>query len=272
MTEFEKSIKRNVTREHFFEILKKRYGDGNNIWDHAYGDTSSWLTWIRDSTDRFLMHRQVSKCFMDYDDIEWQKNPKPEFWEALPDLGNYLKRLTTDIVFAGLNMPGTGTPPDWPPFSNARHSKKIIKLFIDTAAEGAYFTDIIKPDKRLGKNDLANGRAVMKYVLQNQEILKEQLRLFKNELDCIKVNDEKPLLVPFGNGAAEILKKGFEYGYLEKNLFRDVIICPNIWHYDNYKGIYKYAEDTSRKLACYITIPCDKDNLEKKWTKNGIPF
>lgn len=267
MTDFENNIKRNVSKKHFFNIMNEKYGDGTNTWDYTYGDVSSWFSWIRDEQERFFKHSEERLYFIDYNKKEWEKK-KPVFWEDHPYFEKFLKRLATDILFLGENMAGDGTPPDWPPFTVARHHKNIIRLFIDTAAEGAYFTDLIKPDKRflnkIGKP--SNGEEVRRIVEKNQEILKEHFDIFKAELKFIGV--EKPLLVIFGDAVEYIMNIGINEGYIKKEDFIDII---KIKHYSKVMNFYKYAEDTSVKLKDYLTIPCDKETLTEKWKRHGLP-
>jgi hypothetical protein len=276
MTKFENSINRNIDRELFFNILEKKYGDGKNTWNYTYGDVSSWLTWVKDDQGKFQYSRSVGKgygiSFLDEHFDSWNVNdPNRKFWEKLPNLDEFLKKLTTDIIFVGLNMSGTGVPFNWPPFSNARNHRNIIKLLFNTAAEGAYFTDIIRPDKRfldkIGKP--SDSTEVIRIVNNNPAVLKEHFILFENELDFIRVKNtgaEKALLITFGNDTAKILEKGIGNGYLKKDY--NVI---NIQHYSN-ASFDKIANDWNEKLKEFITIPNDIEILKKKCADHGIPW
>ena len=241
MTDFEESIKRNMTREKYLEIRDHVYGDGNNTFNYTYGDVSSWITWNRDKNgQRTIVHDM--KWGYEYDGPinDWKE-------EELPD---FASRITTDIVFVGLNMSGDGTPPEWPLFQNARGHRKIVKTFFGTEAEGGYFTDIIKPDKRfldkIGKP--AKSDEVMEIVSAQRNVLKEHIYLFKKELDFIGA--EKPLLIVFGKDAHWILKQGLDNNFLKKRFYEVV----KIRHYACRGTDEEYKNNTREKLAPYIII------------------
>ena len=253
MTDFEKSIKREMTREKFLEIRDHIYGDGKNTFNYTYGQVSSWLAWNRDENGKILSVPPPSPeytqggHFYDGPIDNWDQD------KLLPVERQFSSRITTDIVFIGLNMAGDGTPPDWRSFQNARVHRKIVKTFFGTEAEGAYFTDIIKPDKRFLDNvgNPANAQQVMRIVAAQRDVLKEHIRLFMEELDFIGA--VKPLLIVFGNDAEWILSQGIHDAFLIKR-FHAVV---KIMHYSSYPkgGDEGYKNDARSKLASYITIP-----------------
>lgn len=255
MTDFEESINREMTWEKYRDIREHVYGDGENTYEYTYGDVASWITWNRDGNGQIIKARPPAPEYTKppgtkYDGpiSIWEQNNKPAF----------ASRITTDIVFVGLNMSGDGRPfkdskgNEWPPFQNARGHRRIYKTFFGTKAEGGYFTDIIKPDKRflnkIGKP--ANSSEVMRIVSNRPDILKEHIRLFKKELDFIGANN--PLLIVFGDGAKWILDQGKDI--LREKKIRAVKV---IWHYSyvNPGGDEGYKNDTREKLKRYITIP-----------------
>ena len=253
-TAFEKSIKHEMTREKYEGIRDHVYGDGKNTFNYTYGDVSSWFTWNRDGNGQMAKVRPPAPEYthrnhkFDGPIADWKENDSPEF----------ASRITTDIVFAGLNMSGTGKPfidsagNNWPRFQNARGHRRIVDTFFNTAAEGAYFTDLIKPDKRflskVGKP--ANGAEVMRIVRAQPDVLKEHIHLFKKELDFIGA--KKPLLIVFGAQADWILRRGLDKNFLE-NRFHAIV---RIMHYSGYPagGDEGYKKETRQKLASYITI------------------
>jgi hypothetical protein len=257
MTDFEKNIKRGMTREKFEKIRKEHYGEGENLYDkkYTYGDVSSFLAWNRDENN------EIKKEIMPKDKTQ----RKDKIYDG--DIYNWdeekLRIITTDIVFVGLNMSDRGKPlfEDSPEdfwFQNARRDKKIDHTFFNTKAEGAYFTDILKPDERLPneKGKSSNSSKVMKIIKSQagNEIVKEHLLLFKKELEVIGA--DKPLLIIFGGGAEFIINQGIKEGDLEESDFYD---RKTIYHYSyRYKGFHdikKYRNDTREKLEDYITIP-----------------
>jgi hypothetical protein len=140
-------------------------------------------------------------------------------------------------------------------FQNARRHKVIIDTFKDTEAEGAYFTDILKPDNRILDEikKAADGSEVFRGVKDRLDILKEHFRLFNEELNLIEAVE--PLLIVFGDKAEEILKLGLDNGFVKKDSFRAIV---KIYHYTFVfipGGFEAYKNDTREKLSKYITIP-----------------
>jgi predicted secreted protein len=263
MTDFEKSIKRGMTREKFVEIRDHKYGDGGYFFNYTYGDVSSFLTWNRDENDKNEIKKLKKDRFTKGKNIN---DGEIHNWDQ-----KKLERITVNIVFVGLNMSADGKPltsnPKFPEskpedfwFQNARRQRAIIDTFLNTEAEGAYFTDIIKTDKRIleilkEKNKKpSNGEAVKKIVLNNHDILKDHFCLFKKELKFIGAF--KPLLIVFGDDAEEILNQGLKMSSIEKSDFYDNTIVK-IYHYASYpKGGYEgYRNIVREQLKDYITIP-----------------
>jgi hypothetical protein len=253
MTNFEKSIKREMTREKFEEIRDHVYGDGKNTFKYTYGDVSSWFTWNRDENGKIL---EVEPPIHKWTERGHKYDGPIENWdgEKVPAERRVSSRITTDIVFIGLNMSGDGGRSGFPVlFQNARGHRRIVETFFNTAAEGAYFTDIIKPDRRFLDNigNPANAKEVLQIVKSQPEILKEHIRLLKEELAFIGAKN--PLLIVFGNDANWILEQGFQYNILRKNQFHAIV---KILAYSAYPkgGDEGFKNDTKEKLKEYITI------------------
>jgi len=246
MKEFEKSIKRKMTPEKFVEIRDEKYSDDENFYGLTYGDVSSWLTWNRENGEIAKLPLPDEFRKGDYWDgpIENWDEEKPQ------DISS---KLTTDIIFLGLNMSGKGMmPPGSPSFQNARGVKRIVETFYNTFAEGGYFTDIIKPDKRFLKmvKKPADSREFIRIVKAQPDVLKEHIRLFKEEL--VFIGADKPLLIVFGGDAEWALLQETDDNF-RKERFLDIV---KIWHYTwRWTSDKKYINDTRSKLARYITIP-----------------
>jgi hypothetical protein len=268
MTDFEKNeknIKRNVNKDLFEKISDHQYGDGKNTFNYTYGQVASWLTWNRDAKGNLAgsraAHNDWNDGHLDFDeDILLSKERR------------FTERLTTDIVFVGLNMSGNGTPSSsgyksgrhWP-FQNARGHETIIKTFFNTEAEGGYFTDIIKPDAGIlkGVKDLSKSEKVRAFLKEHQAIVKDHIRIFKEELVNIKA--DKPLLIVFGGDAYWCLKTGFDSGIINRRDFTDIV---QIWHYGyapRRKTVNEYITNTRCKLAKYITISQQADIIENPY-------
>ena len=269
MTVFEKSIKREMTYEKFRQIRDHVYGDGKNTWSYTYGQVSSWFTWNRDtqgkiaSADRFTDEDGKTKPVpADYTEKRQYYDGPIYDWdrEKFSAEGKFHPKITTDIVFVGLNMSGEGKPHPLPfLYQNARGHPRIVKAFFGTAAEGGYFTDIIKPDKRINDaiiktgGDFSKAADVMRVIKKDQTgILKAHFDLFKAELRFIGA--AKPLLIVFGNNADWLVNKGFEKNHLEKSSFHKVV---KFQHYGSYPagGDEAWINDIREKLKPYITIP-----------------
>jgi len=248
MTDFEKSIKHEITREMFIKIRDHKYGDGINTFNYTYGDVSSWLTWNRNKDGNIA---KAAPPTSDYTKRGHHYDGRIDIWEK-DHLPEFSKKITTDVIFLSLNMSGTGKPLFHHSFQNARGHKKIVSTFFNTAAEGGYFTDIIKPDKRLLDKirNPAESQEVMNIISRQSIFLKEHVRIFMEELDFIGAN--KPLLIVFGGAANYILRKGIDYITL-KNKFHAIV---EIWQYAYVckGGVEGYINDTRKKLADYITI------------------
>jgi len=268
MTNFEKKINREMTHEKFREICDHVYGDGANTWSYTYGQVSSWFTWNRDAKGKIASASlftdgdgKIKKAPPDYTKRGQYYDGPIYDWdhEKFSAEGKYHPKITTDIVFVGMNMSGEGKPHPLPfLFQNARGHRRIVKTFFDTSAEGGYFTDIIKPDKRVNAEikksggSFTNAAHVMRIIKKRPDIRKDHFGLFKKELEFIGA--AKPLLIVFGNDAAWLVDKGLEENHLERSWFHEVV---KIQHYASYikGGDEAWKNDTRQKLKPYITIP-----------------
>jgi hypothetical protein len=158
-------------------------------------------------------------------------------------------------------MSADGKPITGPCFQNARGHKRIVKTFYGTEAEGAYFTDIIKPDKRILDNveKKSNSGQLMQYIAAHRNVREEHINLFKEELDFIGA--KKPLLIIFGNNTEWILRQELDDDFLIER-FHAVV---KIGHYSLANAVpgddEGYKIDTRSKLKPYITIPLMNSNL-----------
>jgi hypothetical protein len=255
MTDFENEIgrKRNMTCEKFDEIREQFYGDGKNIFKYKYGEVSSWLTWNRNENNQIA---KVEPPTPEYTKGKQLYDGPIDKWDD-----KYASRITTDIIFLGLNMSGDGTPfidskgNKWPSFQNARGNESIIHTFFNTSAEGAYFTDIIKPDSRLLNNigKPADSKEVRKIIETRRDILNDHVRLFEKELKFIGAN--KPLLIVFGNDANWALRNGLDDNFLKERFYEIIKILHYTYPRRSGMSNEEYKNDTRKKLAQFITIP-----------------
>jgi hypothetical protein len=255
MTDFEKKIKRGITHEKFVEIRDTMYGDDKDIIKYKFGNVSSFLTWNRDESGKIKELDEDDETDGQYDINDGQIYD----WDR-EKLSR--SKITTDIIFIAENMSRDGKPLSKNfIFQNARRHKFIVDTFKDTEAEGAYFTDILKPDNRIideiknAAGKAADGGNVWQIVKSRPDILQDHFDLFNKELELIGA--EKPLLIVFGTAAKKILELGFKENILKKNNFYDDIFVE-IYHYTFTwiaGGFEAYKNDTREKLSEYITIP-----------------
>jgi len=257
MTDLKKTIKREMTREKFERIRDHHYCENHKyIYDFTYGQVSSWLTWKRDKKGKVLPNVERK----DVPDKKWIQNGhiyegRIDEWDLCK---SFSKKITTNIVFIGLNMSGDGKPsPENPCFQNARGHRRIFNTFFGTAAEGAYFTDIIKPDRRIKPKKgetLAKSNQVMEIIRkqkdpQKNDILKDHIRLFEEELKFIGAVE--PLLIVFGGGAEWVLRQGIYNNFFTRK-FHAIVVIKHYAH--RFKKDIEYKKDTVDKLMPYIAI------------------
>jgi len=276
MTDFEKSINRNMTQDKFETIRRHVYGDGGNTFSYNYGAVSSWFTWHRDKSGKIAKADPPDHRFVGG---QWKSvyDGSIENWNDW-----FASKLTTDIIFLGLNMSGEGKMDldlkgeRIPYFQNARGHGKIVDTFFDTMAEGGYFTDIIKPDKRINEEILrinekrlkqnktpfsfSDGAVVKRIISKRPDILKDHIQIFKDEL--LFIGADKPLLIVFEDLKNEnkgdiswILKQeGLGKKFIDER-FHAIV---KIMHYSSYPpgSFYEgWKNDTREKLKKYINIP-----------------
>jgi len=248
MTDSIKTVKHTMTKERFLEIRKRHYCEHHKyIYDFTYGQVSSWLTWNRDEKDKILEVKPPEKI------------RKGDYYDGPIDNWDQDKissKITTDIVFIGLNMSGDGKPKptDKLRFQNARGHKRIVNTFFGTTAEGAYFTDIIKPDRRIDPKKgvkPSNSKQVINFVKANRDMLKDHIRLFEEELKFIGA--DKPLLIVFGN-AEEILRQGIYNKFFTREFHAIVVINHYAYRFKKGKNDIEYKKDTKEKLKPFFIL------------------
>ena len=267
MTVFENKIKHEITREKFEAIRDHKYSrDNDTFFGYTYGNVSSWLTWNRDENGGIVKGNIPEDYSIELKEAIKKSVRSRHIWDGPIDNWDqdkppaFCPKLTTDIVFLGLNMAGNGRPIlPGPSFQNARGHRRIVETFFGTEAEGAYFTDIIKPDKRILGNveKKSNSGQLMQYIDKHRIVLRDHIRLFIKELDFIGA--KKPLLIVFGGDAEWILNEGTDFNFRKERFYKIV----KIWHYayryikgeDERERDEKYKDDTRTKLKPYITIP-----------------
>jgi len=115
--------------------------------------------------------------------------------------------LNPNVVFVGLNISKKIIEPfgNFHPNYSTAHDYKIRYAVKDTLFQGAYMTDIIKDfEEKISGN-------VIKYINQNKEFLKENIKSFEEELEFIGSNE--PILIAFGNDCYKILNNHLKDKY-----------------------------------------------------------
>jgi hypothetical protein len=141
-----------------------------------YGYTSSWAVWSEQN-----IH---SKSGMD--DISFFENPN-------------ISILNPNIILVGLNISEKIERifGNFHPDKKSAQDYKTRYAIHNTMFWGAYMTDIIKKEEKISGN-------LMKYLSANKEFVKENLRLFEQEI--IDIDSQNTIIVAFGNDSYNILK------------------------------------------------------------------
>jgi hypothetical protein len=143
------------------------------------------------------------------------------------------QQLNPDIIFVGLNISRGRMVNPLANFHDARPVAQDFKIRYALSGSpfwGAYITDIIKDfDQK------ASGK-VMSYLRTNQPFEKENIRLFRQEIDDL--GSQNPVLIAFGGDVHTILTRNFTNEYR-------ILKIP---HYSNYCSKEKYRVDVGRVL------------------------
>lgn len=184
-----------------------------------YGHTSSWTIWKKaDSTPK--SNTSDMSIFEDE---------------------NLCEKLNDKYVFVGLNgssTHGIQENTEWKNFHSAYRYQNDFKLryaLCNTEFWGSYITDIIKYHPEVDSSK------VKKYLKTQPQVIKENIELFKNELNIL--SDKKPILIAIGNDA---------YNILERNLGEEYEIFK-IMHYSNIINKENYRKEVLSVL----------DNIDK---------
>lgn len=153
-----------------------------------YGKVASWAVWA-----------------------EQGATPKSNVGDlSVFERSDILNIINPGYVFVGLNVAGTGEVLDLPIWSNFHsdyHTHNDYKLryaLKGTPYWGAYITDIIK------RHSDSNGEDVMKFLKNNPDVLRDNIRSFKEEIRCLGT---KPVLIAMGGKAHRILSENLNAEY-----------------------------------------------------------
>ena len=194
-----------ISQQNYNELLEK-------FWDVA-----SWAMWSKPTDNRPKSNVGNLSVFND------------------PDL---LEKINTGFVFVGLN--GSGQHNDFLEFDKAwfnfhsasprGHDYKLRYALYGTPLWGSYITDIIKyfPEVDSGK--------VVRYVKDNPEVLKENIKAFRQELNLLGGH---PVIVALGGAA---------YDFLVENLGTEYKIVK-VKHFSFTIGKEKYREEMIAALS-----------------------
>jgi len=259
MTDFENSIKREMTKDKYEKIRDHVYSDKEDFKHFSYGKVASWFTWNRKKNGQIAnVHPPIPDLtqkghYYDGPISQWDG-------DKLPAEHRFSSRITTRIVFLGLNMSGEGEPGKLPIFQNARGHKRVVRTFFGTKAEGGYFTDIIKPDQRILDNveNPSEAEQVTAYLNRNPKVLNDHIQIFTDELKFIEA--ENPLLIVFGKHAEWAVTTALDMDSLNKRKFHAIVYTM---HYAAYPqgGDEGYMGIVRKDLARYITIPAFDNNF-----------
>jgi hypothetical protein len=146
-----------------------------------------------------------------------------------------LNILQNNAVMVGLNI----SRPVAEPFMNFHDPNprandfKIRYAFKDSAYYGAYMTDIIKFLVEI------DSKHVMKYLQEHPEIIEENLKTFREEIQDLKAT--APIILAFGNDTYKLLSEN-----LKKNEYRELI---KLTHYSHRVGKEAYKEAVFKEIG-----------------------
>lgn len=194
-----------ISQEIYQTLLKK------------YGSIASWAVWKESES--------ASKPKSNMRDVD------------MFDDMSILNTLNPNFIFVGLN--GSGKHDDYMDFSRPWfnfHSSsprgndfKLRFAIKETHYWGSYITDIIKNFPEVDSNKVGA------YIKSHPEILRENIALFKEELDILGGN---PTIIAIGNKSYDILSKEFGTTYTVKH----------IMHYSYTISKEKYREKVLSQL------------------------
>lgn len=182
-----------------------------------YGKVASWAAWEKSG-------EKPKSNISNIDIFDIKKNP------------SLLNILKTDVVMVALNFARTVEMNEL--FLNF-HDKnphgqdyKIRFAFEETRFYGAYMTDIIKdfPTK--------SSRDVLKHLRNNPEVIEQQIKNFREELQFI--GSENPTILAFGRDTYNILKNN-----MKKSEYNQLIALT---HYSHRISKENYRSDTLKKI------------------------
>lgn len=162
--------------------------DTYNKIKEKYGTLSSWALWKEPTDFR-------SKIGME--DISFFENPSEKTLEL----------LNPNIILVGLNISEKilRTFGNFHPDKTSAQDFKTRFALQGSMFWGAYMTDIIKSyEEKISCN-------LMKYLTQNKEFEKENIKMFEQEL--LDIGSHNPILIAFGNDSYNILKRNLKDKY-----------------------------------------------------------
>ena len=191
-----------------------------NYLKGKYGNVASWAIW----TPANQISKKSNTELLDVFDV--------------PDL---LDKLNAKYVFVALNAANHKhqNNPDWSAFHSEyryQNDYKIRTATQGTRFEGSYITDIIKYHIE------TDSTKVKKAIKSDPSLLSKNLVYMQDELDALQDsnNDEKPILIAFGNEVYRLLMKHFhKKGYM----------VVKVKHYAGYFADEYYKEHFKIELS-----------------------
>jgi hypothetical protein len=151
-----------------------------------------------------------------------------------------LRLLNNNVVMVGLNI----SRPVSDPFVNFHDANpkandfKIRYAFKGSAYYGAYMTDIIKFLEEV------DSKHVMKYLKERPEIIENNLRTFRDEMQDIRAT--APVILAFGKDTHKLLSEN-----LNKNEYRTLI---KLTHYSHQIGKEAYKETVYKEIGSGVGV------------------
>lgn len=141
--------------------------DDYNYLKAKYGSFSSWAIWD------YQKESDVSIIDSNYD------------------------TLSTDYILLGLNISATLGQEAWVNFHGGKHDRKLKYACNDTKLRGSYITDLFKDLPEAKSNKLKDQLT--------EEIIKENVKIFNQEMEDIKIHDKSQFII-LGTQNSQIAK------------------------------------------------------------------
>lgn len=170
-----------------------------------YGKYSTWAIWSKDRTNE----------------------------NSVNCIGEDLESLNSSYILIGLNMSRKLRPwENWENFRGGKHDRKLKYALNDSPLRGAYMTDLFKDINNPNSVDFLN------FINENPELIDKNVKLFKEEMNDIKVSSETKFII-LGGLTGKLYKQYFNQHFREIEVLYHKHYSARGTDEDWVKGIWK---------------------------------